>query len=465
MSSYAEIKSQAEQKLRERNAEEARALYLQAAQMQGMDLDALGQSAQHALAQNDVDGAATTFLKVIEANPTDVRALLGLARISIFLGKNEDAEQYLKGVSRLDPQNGLAHTLRGLIHESRGNMEEALAEFAQGAEQSPNEYLPVYNYGRALAVVDRHPEAIPQLNNAIELDPQNYDAFYALGTSLAEYKRFGDAVWAFNQAMKLRPKNVDIYVTLADVLTLNRDPEAAISVLNAGMNECGEHPAMLEKASMICMGMGKWANAKEYTEKVVEALPNYVQGWLNLANFCILTQELEKSEEAAKKVLELNPNIWQAHYHLGNLYEAVNLLEQAETSLRTAADLAPNDVEPWANLGLVLLRSDDPKDIDQAIEVLEKATQLAPPGEFRPHYNLALAYIKADRKPKARDFIKEVGKQIPGDNDFYDEFKTLMDTLFSGEDELKMNLAIASMMRDAKKLSPPKPDDKDSNKN
>jgi len=451
MSNHSTLKQQAYERLQARDAEGARALFLQAADEEGIHLDLLVRRANQHLHDDQVPEAAQLYLQILEANPTDKDALLGLARISMFVGKFDEADAYATGALRVAPDEGLVYTLFGLLHESRNQLDQAEQQMAQGADLSPHDFLPVFNYGRLLALLKRYDQAIPVLWRATEIDPQNYAAFYTLGTALTMNGMHKEAVAALNQAMKIAPKNLDVYATLADVLLRNKDPEMALYILNAGMNECGEHPSLLEKAAVVCVGTNKIANAVQYFEKITQQLPTYAQAWLNLANLYILTQALEKSEAAAKQVLSFDPNNWQAHYHLGNLYEVLNLLDRAETSLRKATELAPNDTRPWSNLGLVLLRHDDTFKTKEAIHILEKAVEIAPPNEFRPAYNLALAYVKDNRTARARELLKELETKVPQDNEAWDELQHLQHTLFSDADAVKMNLAISSMMWDARR--------------
>ncbi|MCB9641044.1 MAG: tetratricopeptide repeat protein [Myxococcales bacterium] len=444
MSSYEALKQQAQDKLKERNAPEARALFLQAAQAKGVDLQGLSKRGADLLYQGKIPEATEIFLKVIDENPTDVDALLALARASLFLDRPDDAESFLSGVHRMDPENPLGKTLQGLIYETRGQLQQALQPLKEGAQEGKDEFLCQFNYGRVLAAVSQDGQAIPFLVRATELEPKNYDAQYVLGMAMTHIGQFGDAIMAFNQAMQIAPKRLDIYATLADVLVKANDPENAIQALNLGMNQVEEHPALLQKAAAISAASGKFANAVQYLERVVEKLPGYYQAWLNLGNFYILTQDLEKCEEANKKAIEINPDDWQGHYQLGNLYEAVKLYDQAEAAYRKAVSLAPQEARAHANLGIVLLQVDDTFKNKESVTCFEQAIKLAAPGDYRWHYNLALAFGKLNLKPRARDLITEILENSK-DEELLDATQALQKNLFSTQDEMKLNLALSSL--------------------
>lgn len=456
MSNAAALKAEAEKKLLARQGEEARALFLQAAKLEGIDLETLLKEANALQDAGDVNEASLKFLKVIEANPTDVGALLGLARGALFLGMFEEAETYLLGVHRLDPENPFKYIFQGLIAEARQDWGEAINNLRKGYEIAPDEYLAAFNLGRLLAYLKEYELGLPLLHEATQLHPRNYDAWYTLGTACAAAEQIPDAVMSFNKARELAPKNLDIYATLADIFVKARDKENAISILNLGMNECGEHPALLEKAAAICLQEGKIGNAVEYFEKIVSIIPDYVQGWLNLANLYILTEKLDKSEAAAKKVIEINPSVWQGYFQLGTLYDAVRLDAKAEEAFRKGYELAPLEAQAIGSLGSFLIQLEGPENdlkVKEGISLLQKTLPLAAPGDWRYHYNLALAFYKLGDKSKARHMVKEIDEKADPKNDIRGPLRILQDNLFSAKDQVKTSLALSAMMGDARKGS------------
>lgn len=444
VSNYEALKRQAQAKLKERNAPEARALFLQAAQAKGIDLQALWRQGDILLHQGKIPEATQMYLKVIEENPTDITALLALARSALFINQTADAESFLMGVERMEPEHPQLHTLRGLLCETQGDLPKALRSLEQGAAFGPKDYLAQYNYGRCLAATHDNAKAIPFLQQATQLDPKSYDAYYALGMAQTHLGQYGDAVLSFQHAMKIAPKRLDIYATIADVLMKAGDPEHALQALNLGMNTVEEHPALLQKAAAVCAASGKIANAVQYLERVVEKIPDYYQAWLNLASFYILTQDLERSEAASKRAVAINPKDWQGHYQLGNLYEAVKLYDQAEAAYRKAVECAPQEPRAHANLGIVLLQVDDRLKNKESTGCFERAIQYATPGDYRWHYNLALAYAKLGLKPRTRELINEILEHSK-DEELLDATKALQKNVFSTQDEMKLSLALSSL--------------------
>lgn len=376
--------------------------------------------AEDRLRAGDIEGASKRFLAVAGEDRTVVEAYLGLARASLFLGMKDEADAYAKAALHVAPDRPEVRTMLGLIHEARGQTKKALPFLRQGAETGRDLFFTQYNHGRALAAAGQHGEAVPFLERATAIDPESYEAWYALGVARKEAGDVGKALRAFTKAMRVAPDNVDIYATIADVLIATRDPAGAREVLEEGLRRSPENPALLDRASAVALGQGDAKGAAAYVERLLARVPGHVRGWLNLANLCILTKDLEKSERAAKRAIELDPKSWEAYYHLGNLYEAAGpkLEAQAEKAYRRAVELAPSgEHRPLGNLGALLVEMKDRKKNEEAVKVLERAAALAPKGEWRIHYNLALAHAKLGDKRRARDIVKLIRKSAPPGNE------------------------------------------------
>jgi tetratricopeptide (TPR) repeat protein len=229
-------------------------------------------------------------------------------------------------------------------------------------------------------------------------------------------KQHSKAVTALEKAAWVEPKAVDAWATLADVHFAHQDYKAARAALDKGLVACGDHPALLEKALAVAMVQADTAAALEYVERELKVVPDHEQAWLNLASLLLLEKQVDASEQAAKALLKRNPKSWQAWFHLGNLYEAVPKDADAEAAYKKAIALAPDEWKPLANLGALLVQGTDKRKHAEAVTLLEKSAALAPKGELRPRYNLALAFARLGKTDKALELARAVKKDAkPGE--------------------------------------------------
>ena len=420
------------EQLKAGNYEEAKRLFRENEEKSGTAAEtrSLVKQAEALLSKGDVNGAAKQFEQLLDRNPTLPEVYLGLARISLATGQLDAARTHATAATKLAPEQGLGWTLLGLVHEASNDLATAQQHVRKGAELSPSVYLCQFNHGRVLAAAGKPAEGVGPLKRATELEPSNADGFYMLGTASKQAGQNENAIKAFEKAASLAPKSVDAWATLGDVLFSLKQFKAAREALDKGLAHCGDHPALLEKASAASMMLSDTVGAIAYVERELKVVPNHEQAWINLANLRALTKELDKSEQAAKELLKRNPRNWEAWFHLGNLYELSPATEkQAEEAYRKANELNPDHWKPLANLGALLVEMKNPAKNSEAVPVLEQAQMLAPKDEYLVQYNLALAYVKLGKKERALELTRKILREAPADHQIVPEAKKLESNL------------------------------------
>ncbi|HEY1088493.1 MAG TPA: tetratricopeptide repeat protein [Archangium sp.] len=385
--------------------------------------------ADAALFQGKLDVAAETLDQVLDRNPSIPEAYLGLARIALFTGQKGEAKTHATAATKIAPQLGLSWTMLGLVHESDGDVKQALSLLEKGAQLSPNVFLCQFNYGRILASENRAAEGIPFLIKATDLEPKNPDGFMVLGLAQRQLKQHEKAIKTVEKAKDLSPKNPDGWATLADLLFEVKQFKAAKDVLDLGLKSVGDHPALLEKALACAMMLDDQKAGVDYVERELKVVPNHEQGWINLANLTLMTGDWDKSEWAARELLKKNPKAWEAWYHLGNLFDAVPDEPKAEEAYRNALAIKPDEWRVVMNLGTLLLQSTAKAKHLEARGLLQKAKGLVPAGEWRAHYNLALAHVRLGEVKEALALVKEIQAKAPAKDPMVEEAKKLESNL------------------------------------
>lgn len=419
------------EQLKAGNYEEAKRLFRENEEKSGTaaETKSLLRQAETLLAQGDVNAAAALYEKLLERNPGLPEVYLGLTRISLFTGQKDAARVHATAATRLGPEQGLAWALLGMVHEADGDVATALQHLKKSAEVSPTVFLCQFNYGRVLAAAGRPAEGIAPLKRATELEPKNPDGFYTLGIVFKQARQYENALKAFEKAKDLDPKSVDAWATLADVLFEVKEFQAARDILDRALAACGDHPALLEKALATAMMLSDAEGAIGYVERELKVAPNHEQAWINLANLRLLTKEFDKSEQAARELLQRNPNNWEAWFVLGNLYEAVPAEQKAEEAYRKAIELAPDNWKPLANLAALFIQMDSRAKNSEAVPLLEQAQLLAPKGEWRVQYNLALAYTKLGKRERALELARKIQREAPASDPMAAEARKLESNL------------------------------------
>ena len=87
----------------------------------------------------DFERAQTDFIKVLEAQPENMRALKGLASAQYQQGKLVEARASVDKLLSLDAASLDAKTQRGLIYYREGNFAQAMSDFNEVAAARPDD--------------------------------------------------------------------------------------------------------------------------------------------------------------------------------------------------------------------------------------------------------------------------------------------------------------------------------------
>jgi hypothetical protein len=90
-----------------------------------------------AIQRGDGEKAASAFRAVLAANPDDVRALAGAGMAANLTGRPDQAINYLKKATRLEPEFAQAWLMLGQIAYSQGDLDLAIKSFERAVKIAP----------------------------------------------------------------------------------------------------------------------------------------------------------------------------------------------------------------------------------------------------------------------------------------------------------------------------------------
>jgi Flp pilus assembly protein TadD len=249
------------------------------------------------------------YLKVLEANPTDIEVLLALGNVCALLEKAEDAKVFFNRVLELEPWNMDARTKLNEIE--KGQMSEVSdpgsAVEDQTVDDVPFEYPKetrfngaggsdvgsqrsenggqttewhevsaeeAYERAQSLVNENREADAIRELQRLIEIWPDHALAHNDLGVLYYRSGEKGKAQRHYEQAALLVPENATFQKNLAD---------------------------------FYCVEMGELEAGLKIYLRVLEANPTDVETLLILGDICAAIEKNEDAKVFYNRVLELEP--------------------------------------------------------------------------------------------------------------------------------------------------------------
>jgi Tfp pilus assembly protein PilF/mono/diheme cytochrome c family protein len=141
----------------------------------------------------------------IEKNPADFEAHYNLAAMLQAKGNVNDAIQEYAAALRLRPSDAVANNALAAALLSEGKPEEAVPPLETALKSRPDYFDAHYNLGNALAAQNDFSGAAEQFRLALQLQPDDANCEANLGSALAELGRLAEAKTHFERALQIDP--------------------------------------------------------------------------------------------------------------------------------------------------------------------------------------------------------------------------------------------------------------------
>jgi tetratricopeptide (TPR) repeat protein len=348
--------------------------------------------AQHARTAAPVVPAQMEAPALASGQMTSGQALL-LAEQKRRHGFIADADDLVRRVVAVEPDNAEARHMLGILAHQSGKLAEAIDHVRRAAELKPDVALYHANLGEMCRLAGRTDEAIAAGNRAIALDPSHSGALSNVGIALFEQGRFEEALSHYDRAVAVDPAFVQAHSNRGNAL----------------------------------QRLKRFADAELCYRRAIELAPQFPDAWNNLGT-CL--RELKRSENAIaayRTALELRPNDPETLDNLALALKDLEKYEEAAATLRAALVIEQRSDKIHLHYGSVLI---DQHKIDEAAAATERALALNPGshdavnlmgrvaferGELEPalaHYRRALSLKPdlADAYNNMGNVLKELGK-------------------------------------------------------
>jgi len=331
--------------------------------------------AQLLVSSNRLDEAAV----LLKSKVTDIDKQSGptllLAEISMRLGRAEDAETYLNRTLELDPQSARAHSLLGVLKQSKKDLVSAEKHFTAALAADPVDRLALM--GKGGMAYDRQDFAVSSdlFEKAASLRKPDVDA--ALLWSLSESGR-GNSKRALVAAEK----------------AVSQSPTNAFA-------------RYLEVRGNIATSQWKRAIPKALELNRLE--PNYGPGYHALALIALSTNDVTQALSYTQKGLKVQPKNLLLEPLEIELLRMTKQIDQAQVRLENFRHDFPNDPELFlAEVNLLF----DKKDYLAARTVALKGLALIP-NDHRLQQRVFDSYVVMGQEKEALPVLEDLLKADP----------------------------------------------------
>lgn len=281
---------------------------------------------------------STDVLKeILEHDPTNVRALVGLARIKILRQQPQAALDYLNRAVGYQPEATEVNLLMGQVHRSLGHLESAQKYLSRGIAEEAGEKIEI-------AAMD------PLMTDLAQFDVSS-DSLLRQARRARNEGSVSQALQLFRQAAQAAPKNPAARFEYgATLVQAGRGPEA-IAELQTGLQLEPRNAAVHLRLAAALELTDQFVLARQHVAQALSLAPNDCDVQLVAGKFWLSAGEFETSAKCFDAASTLSPGWVPAC--IGRTVALVNLSRYREARKGLEADL---QVNPAAKLKLLLAR-------------------------------------------------------------------------------------------------------------
>jgi tetratricopeptide (TPR) repeat protein len=285
--------------------------------------------------------AEKAYRRVLADQPTNFRALCGLAGIRNQLGAPDEARELVGRAVDAAGRTAEDHVVLGTTFIRLNDLENAHRQFEMAVALDEGHTEARFHLANVLSGRGDVAGAVIHYEKVLAIKSDNAEAHQNLGMALQRLGQFETALAHHQAALATSPKSAVIHVSLGDA----------------------------------CRHLGRHDNAIAHYAQALAINPGSTDAHINLGGCFHLTGRREQAIRSYQRALTINPGLADAHYNLGNLYAELDNLDAAIAHYERSIGLSPTSAEAHNNLANVLQKRGRQRD---AIEHYKNAIRLKP---------------------------------------------------------------------------------------
>ncbi|MCB0326580.1 MAG: tetratricopeptide repeat protein [Bdellovibrionales bacterium] len=297
--------------------------------------------------------ALNQFDKVLENEPTYIRAKYYRGKIRLIQKKYEEAQKIFKSLEPLPhPASSLA------IIET---------DFAQGKANTKE---------KAVNYLESHGETLSAISAAtlwkkieeIESSTQNYEAAiyalekallrvplkdqyaYELGHLYMKTNNYEKAAQQYAICGSLNPNNVSYIVSYGGALRKQGKPNQALDELEKAVEKDPKHQEGLYQKAITLNQLGYPDDSEKTIRANLKEHPEHLQSLILLGDLLVQRNDFKEAQKKYSQALEISPQSQEALNALGSIYAEKEQWRSAQKYFEQSKQQNPNDVDTLINL-------------------------------------------------------------------------------------------------------------------
>lgn len=246
-----------------------------------------------------------------DARPTDekVQALHFLDNRLQAAGRGDEAEQCLRDLLKIDPEDGKTYLKLGVLAAKQNKLKLAVNHFENATRfLDPPEPAAYANLAQAYRQTGEFSAAEAAFRQGLAIDSQSGHLHSGLGLLMASQAKFAEAAESFRTAAAVEPTNPTHRLNLATAKLQLGEPEAALKELEIALKIDPANVTAKVYASEALVALQRPREAIARLQEVVQQQPKATQIWLRLGRLATQTGEVSQAIQYFDQARELAPN-------------------------------------------------------------------------------------------------------------------------------------------------------------
>ncbi len=191
--------------------------------------------------QKHYSEAEEEYKKALALDPAS-DALTGLANAYMQQRSFPEAEEYLRKLVQVHPEQAAAHIQLGRVLAALGKNDAAVAELQSGLKIAPGDISAQRDLAETYVAAGKNADAESEYRSLTAAHPQDAELHRALGQALLHEKKFPQAQQEFLTTVKLKPDFGEAYGDLAFAASENKDYALTLKALDVRVKSLPETP-------------------------------------------------------------------------------------------------------------------------------------------------------------------------------------------------------------------------------
>jgi len=256
----------------------------------------------------EADSAIAGLSSVLKSDPRNAEALRSLASIYVRRGMGQDALRVADNALAIDPADGGSHFNRGLALELLGRTEEAASEYRLAVKYAPDLAEAHVNLAQIYLGTGFKRDALAEAEKAVDLASDKPEMHFMLGRALEENGRPDEALAQFDESIRLDRGFTVAYIGAANVLLAGGKPDSAIAVCAEALGTATQYKQYLHNIEGLAyLNLRDMGRAEREFRSAVEADQAFAPARIGLARVYVQTGRVPNARKELAAVLAADP--------------------------------------------------------------------------------------------------------------------------------------------------------------